>query len=68
MTYKITKYNGAIISKDLLSNDTYSPLEKIVRKGTKKIQGVNAEPVEEDSNNMMNELNPELLEAIKELE
>lgn len=35
-TYKILKQNGIIISKSLLSTDTYSSLEKIVRRGTKK--------------------------------
>lgn len=35
MTYKIKKYNGILISKELLSNDTYKPLEKIIRRGIK---------------------------------
>lgn len=34
--YKILKHNGKIISQTLLSKDTYSPQERIVRKGTKK--------------------------------
>lgn len=34
--YKILKYNGKIVSQTLLSKDTYSPQERIVRKGTKK--------------------------------
>lgn len=37
-TYKILKQNGAVISKSLLSSDTYSSLEKVIRKGTKKAQ------------------------------
>lgn len=65
VTYKILKYNGIEVSKTLLSNDTYSPLERIIKKGSKKVQGVNA-PVEEKTEGI-NELNPELLEAIKEL-
>lgn len=70
VTYKITKYNGAIVSKELLSTDTYSALERIIKKGNKKVQGVSAEVEEKDDvkENAMNELNPELLEAIKELE
>lgn len=68
VTYKILKYNGVIVSKELLSSDTYSPLERIIRKGTKKVQGVSAEVVENTQAEGMNELNPELLEAIKELE
>jgi len=37
VTYKVVKYNGILISKTLLSNDTYSPMEKIIRRGTKGI-------------------------------
>ena len=33
--YKIVKQNGKIISQTLLSKDTYSPQERIVRRGTK---------------------------------
>ncbi len=36
--YKIVKLNGKIISQTLLSKDTYSPQERIVRKGTKIVQ------------------------------
>ena len=36
ITYKIVTYNGIEISRTVLSNDTYSPLEKIIRKGTKE--------------------------------
>jgi len=45
-TYKIVRQNGAIISKTLLSTDTYSSLEKIVRRGTKKVVETNANIVE----------------------
>ena len=67
-SYKIVKYNGAIVSKELLSTDTYSALERIIKKGSKKVQGVSAEVQEDVKESAMNELNPELLEAIKELE
>jgi len=67
VTYKVLKYNGTVVSKELLSSDTYSPLERIIRKGTKKVQGVSAEPQENTQTTWMNEINPELLEAIKEL-
>lgn len=33
-SYKITKENGNIISKELLSKDTYKPLEKIIAKSS----------------------------------
>lgn len=42
-TYKIIKLNGAVVEKILLSTDTYSSLERIIRKGTKKVKKVNAE-------------------------
>ena len=35
ITYKIEKQNGAIVSKTVLSTDTYSQLEQIIKKGTK---------------------------------
>ena len=35
--YRILKKNGTVISKTLLSTDTYSPKNKIVRVGTKKV-------------------------------
>ena len=34
--YRILKKNGVVISKTLLSTDTYSPQNKVVRVGTKK--------------------------------
>jgi len=36
--YRILKLNGQIISKTLLSKDTYDPMQRIVRKGTKKVE------------------------------
>lgn len=71
VTYKVLKYNGIVISKELLSNDTYSSLERIIKKGTKKVQGVSAVPEDENTETVygnLNELNPELLNIIKELE
>lgn len=35
ITYKILKYNGVVESKTLLSNDTYKPMETVIRRGTK---------------------------------
>lgn len=75
-TYKITKYNGAEISRELLSSDTYSPLEKIVKKGMKKTKETSApmfadgsEDDEEETEEEIptKEIKPELLELIKEL-
>ena len=66
-TYKVVKEKDVVVSRTLLSSDTYSPLEKIIKRGSKSVQGVNAQPVEDDEVKL-NELNPELLDAIKELD
>ena len=34
--YRILKYKGEVVSEELLSRDTYDPMERIVIKGTKK--------------------------------
>lgn len=39
--YRILKKNGVVISKTLLSTDTYSPQSKIVRVGTKQVTSNN---------------------------
>ena len=36
ITYKIVTLNGVTVSKTVISNDIYSQLERIIRKGTKK--------------------------------
>lgn len=52
-TYKILKLNGAVVSKELISTDTYSSLERIIRRGTKKVKTtqVNAKDTTETNNN-----------------
>ncbi len=35
--YKILKLNGKVVSQTLLSKDTYKAMERIVRRGTKKV-------------------------------
>ena len=67
VTYKIIEEDGVIVSKDIISNDVYSPLERIIIKGSKKVQGASAKPIE-DETIKMNEIKSELLDAIKELE
>lgn len=61
-TYKIVKYNGMVVSREQISSDIYSPLERIVKRGTKKAQEV----IVMDSSNE-EKINPDLLEQIKEL-
>lgn len=65
VAYRILKQNGNIVSKTLLSNDTYSPHNRIVTVGTKQqpvetqaqSEPINTEPVSEQSTD--NELNEE---------
>ena len=77
-TYKITMYNGSEVSREIISEDEYSPLERIVLKGTKKSQETYApmfadgsededEAEENEDENIAKEINPALLELIKEL-
>ena len=37
-TYRIIKLNGEVISKTLLSKDTYDPMTRIIRRGTKVVE------------------------------
>lgn len=53
-TYKILKQNGVIISKTLLSTDTYSSLERVIRRGTKKVIKTNAQDTQETSAQITN--------------
>lgn len=61
-TYKIVKYNGIVVSREQISSDIYSPLERIVKRGTKNAQEV----IVMDSSSE-EKINPDLLEQIKEL-
>ncbi|MGN1300204.1 MAG: VanW family protein [Clostridia bacterium] len=61
-TYKILKFNGAIVSTELISTDYYHSLEKIIKKGTK--QSIMTEQPEDNSdemNNITNEINNETI-------
>ena len=35
IAYKVCRLNGGVVSKTVLSNDTYSAMTRIVRRGTK---------------------------------
>ena len=47
--YKILKLNGKVVSQTLLSKDTYKSRDKIVRKGTKKVNTTPTKPTEENT-------------------
>lgn len=49
-TYKVEKTNGVVTSKTLLSKDTYNAMQKIVRRGTKKIAQETKEQEKEQTN------------------
>ena len=40
VTYKVCRLNGEVVSKTVLSNDTYSAMTKIIRRGTKNVQPI----------------------------
>ena len=55
-TYKVLKLNGQIISKTLLSKDTYDPMTRIIRRGTKKSkETISKQTNEIDENNIIDE-------------
>ena len=47
-TYKILKLNGEVVLRTLLSKDTYDPMTRIVRRGTKKDTTVSTTPEGEE--------------------
>lgn len=58
--FKVVKYNGKIISKTLLSADTYQPMNKIIDKGTKKT--TNKENKSESKKEEVKEIEAEITE------
>lgn len=40
VAYKVCRLNGAVVSKTVLSNDTYSAMARIIRRGTKNAKTV----------------------------
>ena len=40
ITYKVCRLNGAVVSRTVMSNDTYSAMTKIIRRGTRGTQTV----------------------------
>lgn len=47
VTYKIVKLNGQEISNTVLSNDSYDPMNRIIKRGAKKTAQVNNTPVQQ---------------------
>lgn len=63
--YKILKLNGEIVSKTLLSKDTYDPMTRIVKRGTKKTEETSTnKPIEE--NEEKTETSEDNLNEVKE--
>ena len=57
--YKILKLNGKVVKQTLLSKDTYSAKQKIVRRGTKKVTHVETpEPTPTPSTSTPTEVQP----------
>lgn len=53
--YKVVKYKGKIISKTLLSSDTYKPMNRIIEKGTKKNSSKSSDETTSKSNEKIEE-------------
>ena len=66
ITYKILKYNGIVVSKTVLSEDIYSALDRIIKTGKENSEVISTSGILIDKE-QLNELNPELLNNIKEL-
>ena len=54
IAYKVTRLNGVVVSREVLSNDTYSAITKIVRRGTK-----GAQPVQQTQPPTQNQATPQ---------
>ena len=51
-TYRIIKLNGEVVSKTLLSKDTYDPMTRIIRRGTKAVEtNANSTEIDEEKTN-----------------
>ena len=55
--YRILKLNGQVVSKTLLSRDTYDPMQRIVRRGTKKPTTTTKPTTSENQNSGSNSSN-----------
>ena len=59
-TYKILNLNGVVVSKTLLSKDTYNAMQRVVLKGTKKVkksQDNNENKQDKENENKTNDKN-----------
>ncbi len=59
-TYKILNLNGVVVSKTLLSKDTYNAMQRVVLKGTKKVkksQDNNENKKDKENENKTNDKN-----------
>lgn len=59
ITYKITKLNGQEVKKEVLSTDTYTPMNKIVKRGTAGAQTNTQLPIEQPSAEQPTVVEPE---------
>lgn len=51
-TYRIIKLNGEVVSKTLLAKDTYDPMRRIIRRGTKAVEtNANSTEIDEEKTN-----------------
>ena len=54
--YRILKLNGEVVSKTLLSKDTYDPMTRIIRRGTKPAETIETRNEEENNDTNSNDV------------
>ena len=54
--YRILKLNGEVVSKTLLSKDTYDPMTRIIRRGTKPAETIETSNEEENNDTNSNDV------------
>ena len=65
--YRILKKNGEVVSKTLLSKDTYDPMTKIIKRGTKK-EAVTTKTNEKVDNEETNQVDNTLAQEVNNVE
>lgn len=65
--YRILKQNGEVVSKTLLSKDTYDPMTRIIKRGTKK-EAVTTKTNEKVDNEETNQVDNTLAQEVNNVE
>ena len=66
ITYKVLKLNGAEVSREVLSSDTYDPMNKIIKTGSKQTVATSTTPAQETSSEPVQNQEPQQIEQVVE--